>query len=461
MSEIYTVKKIKQQQEFSVTVPGSKSVTNRALMLAALGNGKCVLEGVLFSDDSRAFLDCLVKLGFELDIKEAIQTVTICGMGGKIPNQNAKINVRSAGTAARFLTVMLAVLGGDYHLDSSEQMKKRPMEPLITMLRNAGVEINCLEEDGHFPFEIHSTGLKVNEVAIDTEVSSQFASALLMMGNFVSGGLKVVLTGSRTKGAYIKITEKMLEQFEMPYRKDDSVYYFEHSIITDNNAVPCECRDTVLTQCRNKESDKKNNNCEMEEVFKYIVEPDVSAACYFWGIAAINAKKILVKRVSLNGMQGDLKFLNVLEKMGCTIGENDEGVWVLGTEKLKGISVDLKDFSDQTMTLAVIAPFADGVTEIKNISHIRQQESDRLMAIVNELTGMGIKCEITKDGQEEGLKITSGKIKPADIETYEDHRIAMAFAMAGTRCDGIRIKNPSCCGKTFENYFDVLDEITE
>lgn len=441
MSEIYTVKKIKEQEEFEVTVPGSKSVTNRALMLAALGKEKCVLEGVLFSDDSRAFLDCLLKLGFELDIKEEIQTVTICGTAGKIPNKNADINVRSAGTAARFLTVMLAVLGGDYRLDSSAQMKKRPMEPLITMLRNAGVEINCLEEDGHFPFEIHSTGIKVNEVTIDTEVSSQFASALLMMGNFVSGGLKVVLTGSRTEGAYIKITEKMLEQFEMPYKKDSSVYYFEHSITTDNSAVPCRCRDTAPR--------------------KYRIEPDISAACYFWGIAAINAKKILVKRVSLNGMQGDLKFLKVLEKMGCKIGENDEGVWVLGTENLNEISVDLKDFSDQTMTLAVIAAFADGVTEIKNISHIRQQESDRLMAIVNELIRMGIKCEVTKDGQEEGLKITSGKIKPADIETYEDHRIAMAFAMAGTRCDGIRIKNPSCCGKTFENYFDVLDEITE
>lgn len=185
MEEIYSVKKLKNNEEFTITVPGSKSVTNRALMLAALAKGKCVLEGVLFSDDSRAFLDCLEKLGFELEINEETQTVSVVGLGGEIPNKNASINVRSAGTAARFLTVMLALAGGKYHLDSSEQMKKRPMEPLITMLRNAGIDIRCTEEEGHFPFDIVSQGLKVNELTIDTNISSQFASAILMAGNIV------------------------------------------------------------------------------------------------------------------------------------------------------------------------------------------------------------------------------------------------------------------------------------
>lgn len=429
MKEIYEVKKLKNQQEFTVTVPGSKSVTNRALMLAALAKGKCVLEGVLFSDDSRAFLDCLTELGFQLEIKEDIQTVTIYGTGGDIPNKNASINVRSAGTAARFLTVMLALSGGNYMLQSSEQMKKRPMEPLITMLRDAGVEIKCIEEEGHFPFTINSKGISVNELSIDTNISSQFASALLMTGHLVKGGLKVNLTGSRTEGSYIQITRKMLEQFGIVYEKEGNVYSLKE--------------------------------CEYDALERYVVEPDVSAACYFWGIAAINSRKILVRRVSRDGMQGDLKFLDVLSKMGCTVTESAEGVAVTGNRTLKGISVDMRDFSDQTMTLAAIAPFAEGVTEIKNISHIRLQESDRLMAVINELTRMGIECEATKDGDLEGILIKPGYIKPADIETYDDHRVAMAFAMTGTRSEGIRIVNPMCCRKTFENYFEVLDSITD
>lgn len=428
MENIYVVKQLRPDEQFTVTVPGSKSITNRALMLAALADGKCMLHGVLFSDDSRAFLDCLLKLGFNLDIDEEAKTVTIEGTSGDIPNKCASINVRSAGTAARFLTVMLAAAGGEYYVDSSEQMKKRPMEPLITILRNAGVDIICLGEEGHFPFEMHSNGINVNEVSVDTEVSSQFASALLMAGSMVEGGLEVKLTGSRTEGSYIKITTTMLNQFGVKYNKKDSSY-----LIDEQNFSAPE---------------------------NYVIEPDISAACYFWGIAAINSRKITVRHVRLGGMQGDLKFLDVLKQMGCEIGEEKDGVWVKGTSQLNGISVDMKDFSDQTMTLAAIAPFADSDTEIKNISHIRKQESDRLTAVVNELNRMGISANSTKENNQEGIYIRHGAVKPTHIHTYEDHRMAMAFAITGTKVEGICIINPQCCAKTFENYFDVLDEIT-
>lgn len=428
MEKLYKVKRLKDEPGFKVTVPGSKSVTNRALMLAALSKGKCVLEGVLFSDDSRAFLDCLIKLGFELDIDEHEQKVTIVGGGGHIPNRSAFINVRSAGTAARFMTVMLAFAGGEYYLDSSEQMKKRPMEPLITMLRNAGVDIVCEETEGHFPFWIKSAGVKINELTVDTEVSSQFASAIMMAGHIVKGGIKLKLTGSRVDGAYIQITRKMLEQFGILFEKEGALYILK------------ECSVNVLSH--------------------YTIEPDVSAACYFWAIAAINARKILVRRVSQNGMQGDLRFLDVLTQMGCSVGETSEGVWVNGTSVLQGISVDMKDFSDQTMTLAAIAPLADGVSEIKNITHIRGQECDRIEAVIHNLNKMGIEsCVFSEDGNE-CIKIKPGEIKPAEIETFEDHRVAMAFAVIGTKCEGIEIINPDCCAKTFENYFDVLDSIT-
>ena len=198
--DTYKVKRIKDKRNIDVVVPGSKSITNRALMLAALSQEKCRLKGVLFSDDSRAFLDCLVSLGFDVNINESEKQVIIQGENGNIPNKNACINVRSAGTAARFMTVLLAVAGGNYTLNSSEQMKKRPMEELINVLRQCGVTINCLEKEGHFPFEIHSKGIKNTKVEIDTTKSSQYASGLMMAG--VINGLTVTLTGSRTKGAY-------------------------------------------------------------------------------------------------------------------------------------------------------------------------------------------------------------------------------------------------------------------
>lgn len=428
MEKLYRVKKLKDEPGFKVTVPGSKSVTNRALMLAALAKGKCVLEGVLFSDDSRAFLDCLTQLGFELDINEHDKMVTIVGAGGDIPNRSASINVRSAGTAARFLTVMLSFAGGEYYLESSAQMKKRPMEPLISLLRDAGVDIICLEAEGHFPFKIKSSGINVNELTVDTEVSSQFASAVMMAGNIVKGGVKLNLTGSRIEGSYIQITRRMLEQFGIVFDKQGAAYILKEGSIN----VPSH----------------------------YIIEPDVSAACYFWAMAAVNARKILVRRVSFKGMQGDLKFLEVLKQMGCSVGESPEGVWVSGTDRLKGISVDMKDFSDQTMTLAAIAPFAKGVTEIRNITHIRGQECDRINAIIYNLKKMGIESSVFKENANESIRINPGEIKPAEIETFEDHRLAMAFAVVGTRCEGIDIINPDCCAKTFENYFDVLDSIT-
>ena len=206
----YIVKPLTGSNPIKVEVPGSKSITNRALMLAALGKETCILHGVLFSDDSRAFLSCLEELGFEVKIEEEQKKVTITGMGGEILNKNATINVRSAGTAARFLTVMLAFAGGRYTLNSSEQMKKRPMEPLLTELRKAGVKITCLEKEGHFPFIIESENVTIKEITIDTSISSQFASALLMSATLLPDGLTLHMSGERSSGAYVLMTLSMM-----------------------------------------------------------------------------------------------------------------------------------------------------------------------------------------------------------------------------------------------------------
>ena len=220
--EKYTVKKVINKKDINVEVPGSKSITIRALMLAAISNGKCKLSGVLFSDDSRAFLDCLDKLGFKLEIDENAKTVVIQGENGRIPNNEATINVRSAGTAARFMTVLLAVCGGKYTLVSSEQMKKRPMSELLNKLMENGVEIEYLEKEGHFPFKLNSKGIGETKISIDTSKSSQYASALLMAA--AVNGMEVNLTGSRPNGAYIKITLRMLEQFGIKFEKNNNTY---------------------------------------------------------------------------------------------------------------------------------------------------------------------------------------------------------------------------------------------
>ena len=416
-----------QQHRLEVEVPGSKSITNRALLLAAMGDGPCTLHGVLFSEDSRAFLRCLQQLGFLLHIDEPEKRVTIQGTGGSIPNRTATIHVGSAGTAARFLTVFLAFAGGDYHLQASEQMCKRPMEPLITALRRAGAMIHCTGEENHFPFELHSRGMDPQSIAINTDVSSQFASALMMAGCLLPSGLEIKLEGQRTNGSYIKITQRMLEQFGIPYVREGNLC-----------RIPGGCH---------------------HHIDSYEIEPDVSAAAYFYAMAPICGRSVSVKGVHLDSMQGDIRFLKVLEQLGCSLTDEESGIRLEGTEgHYPGITINMKDFSDQTMTMAVVAAFADTPTTIEGIGHIRFQESNRLQAIITELRRVGIQAEELQKG--DAVRIYPGTVQGALIETYEDHRMAMAFSLLGLRCPGIRIHNPGCCAKTFEHYFDVLDTLT-
>jgi len=423
MENIYTVKKCISKSEICVSVPGSKSITNRALMLAALQDGRCVINGALFSDDSRAFIDCLIKLGFNVEADEENSRVTVFGENGKIPNAKAEINVRSAGTAARFLTVMLSFAGGEYTLNSSEQMKKRPMAQLIGALRAAGANIECLENEGCFPFKIKSGGITAKDIAIDTNVSSQFASAILMSAPILKNGLTLTLTGGRTAGAYIKITTEVMRSFGIPFTHSGASYFIPNSSF---------------------------------HISSYNVEPDFSAACYFYAAGAILGRKTRVKGLGLSSIQGDKKFLSVLKDMGCKIGEENGEAAVYSSGKLSGAEVDMNDFSDQALTLAAIAPFADGATRITNIAHIRAQECDRINAIYNNLSLLGVRCECDSSS----VTIYSAqKITPAVLPTYNDHRVAMSFALTGLIGGGVKIENPSCCKKTFENYFSVFEEL--
>lgn len=454
-ADVYQVRKLNPGKEYLIRVPGSKSITNRAFLLAALSGKKCVLSGVLFSDDTRGFIDCLLQLGFQMEIEEEKHKVTIQGTGGRIPNPEAAINVRSAGTAARFLTVALAFAGGNYHLDASEQMRKRPMEPILKILERLNVKFRYNNEAYHFPFELDSQFAEeftdkngMSEITIDTNLSSQFASALLMAACILPTGLKIHLTGSRTAGSYIKMTLAMMKQFGICVKQSENCYEILHQ--------------------------------EGWGLTEYEVEPDVSAACYFYAMVPLLKTSVIVKGVQEDSLQGDIQFLNVLEQMGCQKKATSEGIRLTMTEpEMHGVDISMKDFSDQTMTLAAIAPFADSVTRIHNIGHIRFQESDRLHAILTELQRMGVRCEEVPEI--DGIQIfpwekvqgdhiateSAGGMKRGSIaeggstiiETYDDHRMAMAFTLPGLKTGKIVIKNPGCCRKTFENYFSVIDSL--
>lgn len=428
----YYVRKLNPQKEYEIQVPGSKSITNRALLLAALSNYRCCLTGVSFSDDTRGFLDCLIQLGFEVEIEEERCRVTITGTGGIIPRKKATIDVRSAGTAARFLTVVLAFAGGDYKLNASEQMQKRPMEPVLKILENMKVKFRYNNKKYHFPFEMSSPIMDEEQekiITVDTGLSSQFASALLMASCLLPKGARIHMTGVRTEGSYIKMTLEMMKQF----------------------GIRVEREGTESTGYRI--GHQKEWGLET-----YEIEPDVSAACYFYAMAPLLKTNVIVKGVHEDSLQGDIQFLHVLEKMGCEKEETPKGIRMKGREaSLHGVDVSMKDFSDQVMTLAAIAPFADAPSTIRNIGHIHFQESDRIHAIVTELTRMGILCE--EDMKIDGIRIEPGEVKDTRVNTYEDHRMAMAFTLPGLRTGKITILNPDCCRKTFENYFSVIDSL--
>lgn len=423
----FKMKPFSAKPDFTVTVPGSKSMTNRALLMAALAEGKSRLQGVLFSDDSRVFMEALRTLGYPLVADEENAVVEMEGYGKEIPKKKASVYVGSAGTAARFLTAMLALSGGTYEVESSEQMKVRPMRPLLEALEMLGAEFEYREKPYAFPFVILGRKKEKNrEIPLNIDKSSQFLSALLLTGILSEEGYRIRLTGNRNAKSYVRISMKMMEEFDCHMRVLEENLY---------EIIPGE----------------------HYRAGEYRIEPDVSAACYFYAMAAVNGGRVKVRHVHRDSTQGDIHFLDILEKMGCSCREEEDGIVLTGPAdgRLAGADVVMSDFSDQTMTLAAIAPFATSPVTIRGVAHIRGQESDRIHGMVTELSRMGISCEEYEDG----LRIEPGEVKSTLVHTYEDHRMAMAFAITGTKTQGIVIDNPACCAKTFEGYFDVLTNL--
>ena len=417
--------KIDRNKTIRVKVPGSKSITNRALLIAALAEGETILKGALFSNDAKNMISCLNALGIKMEIDEENETITVQGCGGRLTVREADINVGSAGTAARFLTALLAFSAGVYHLDASEQMKKRPMKPLLDALIKLGAIISYDEAEGHFPFTIDSRAVKGGEISLDTCISSQFLSAVVMTGFLLPDGLKVNIAGGRESLPYVDMTEKVMESFSM-----------KPQVVSENGAVSY-----IL-----KEGDTYKGR-------EYEIEPDVSAAGYFYAMAEILGCRAQVKNVHLDSIQGDIEFIKLLTKMGARLEDEADGILLYGANEgsYDGIEANLNSFSDQSLTLAAVSAFAKSPTRITGIAHIRLQESDRLLAIKNELEKLGVGAAMG-DGE---ISIFPKEMDGQDveIETYDDHRVAMAFALVGLRRGGVVIKNPDCTAKTFKDYF--------
>lgn len=436
---IYAVKcpkKINRNVLAEAIVPGSKSVTNRALLLAAMANGTSTIKGCLTSEDAKHFLECLKTLGFpvkEVPDGKLGSNITITGYGGEIPNKKAEIYVGSAGTAARFLVAMLAFSDGEYIVNSSEQMKKRPMQPLIDALKEAGVTVECMEEEGRFPLHIIGAGDKSRipeSFTVNIDKSSQFLSALLIAVGTQERKAEIKVVGSHGL-SYVDLTAEMMKSFGISVEKHSVDGQIKYLFSGEGSYKACA----------------------------YDIEPDMSAAAYFYALAAVLGTKVTVKGVRTNMLQGDVEFLKVLEKMGCRVQEqNDGSVAVFGAEPgmlQGGFTVDMSAFSDQALTLAAIAPFANAPITITGIGHIRLQECDRIDAMVKNLATLGIKV----DEKADEVTIYPGTPKGGRVETYDDHRVAMSFALTGLRTEGVCIMNPSCCKKTFAEYFDVLEEV--
>ena len=415
--------------EATITVPGSKSLTNRALILAALAEGPSTLHGALFSDDTRVMLDSLQRLGFRVEADEAAETITVEGQGGRIPASQAELFVGNSGTSMRFLTALVALGNGAYRLDGTARMRERPQGELLAALESLGVTAVSETNNGCPPLRIQSEGgLRGGVVPLRAEASSQFLTALLMVAPYAAGALTIEIVGA-LRPFYVEITRRMMAQWGVRVEVEANARFH----------IPAGQR--------------------YRPQASYRIEPDASSASYFFAAAALTGGRVTVPGFGPNALQGDVRFATeVLSAMGCTVTHDVDGLTVTGPPqgRLHGIDRDMSAISDTSLTLAALAPFADSPTTVRNIAHTRLQESDRIAAVCTELTRLGVRVEEHSDGF---TIAPADRIRPAAIETYDDHRIAMSFALIGLKVPGVVIRNPACVAKTFPDYWQRLERL--
>ena len=426
------IKPILHPLNATVRVPGSKSLTNRALLIASLANGTTSLTNALFSDDSCYFAESLKTLGFDVQVDEANCEMSVTGLGGKIPSSKAELFIGNAGTAARFLSAFLTLGYGEYILEGDARMRERPIGDLVDSLSQLGAMIAPLafrERAGVReicpPVKIKASGLRGGKTKIAGDISSQFLSALLMVAPYAQQPIEIEVVTELNSKPYVDMTLAIMKDFGV---KIERVGY--------SRFVICPTFYSSYST--------------------YAIESDASAASYFFAAPAICGGIVRVENISRKSKQGDIAFLKILQQMGCVIKEGDDFIEVTGAPSLCGVDVDMCDTPDTAQTLAVIAPFASSPTRIRGIASARLKETDRIYATCTELARLGVQVQEREDGM---TIYPCEKFTPATIQTYNDHRMAMAFSLIGLRADGVTIENPFCVSKTFPGYFEVLDSL--
>jgi 3-phosphoshikimate 1-carboxyvinyltransferase len=423
-NDAIAIKPLASPPDVTVTVPGSKSFTNRALLIAALAQGRSTLTGALRSDDTRHMAAALRSLGIAIAETESADSTrfTIDGQGGSFPVAEATLDIGASGTAARFLTAALTLGHGRYTLDGTARMRQRPIAPLLDALAQLGATAYSREGTGCPPVVVEAHGLPGEYCRVRGDLSSQYLSALLMVAPYAGGGATIEVEGELVSRPYIGMTAAIMRDFGAEVIEDGPRYL----------VPPARYR-----------------------AREYAIEPDASSASYFFAAAAVTGGTVRVAGLGRDALQGDLAFLDVLEQMGCTVERGDDAITVRGPAQLSGIEMDMRAIPDTGQTLAAIAPFANGPVIMHGLAVTRHHETDRLSAVAAELRRLGGHVE----EREDGLTIFPSALRGGTVATYDDHRMAMSFALIGLRVPGILIADPGCVAKTFPDFFERFDRL--
>jgi 3-phosphoshikimate 1-carboxyvinyltransferase len=429
----------------TLTPPGSKSLTNRALLLAALADGESTITNALVADDTRRMLEALAELGVQLDHEG--EGCRLQGGAGTLPG-GGELSLGNAGTATRFLTAAACFAGMPVLIDGDARMRLRPIGELVDQLRQLGAKIQYLGSQGCPPLRIEPTGvpLRGGSLTIPTTLSSQFISALLMIGPLCDQGLTLNLTGPVTSASYINMTVRLMRKFGAEVQVDRDGRHFR---ISPGAYAACD----------------------------YLVEPDASGATYFLAAAAITpGASCTIEGLGKDSAQGDVAFADALAQMGAGLAFGQDFLAVTGPEEpLRGVDIDMSLMPDAALTLAAVAVCAEGTTLLRGLRTLRVKETDRLTALQTELSKLGVVATIEEDGPDELLRIdpagasavtlqrgeTADTARPIVIDTYDDHRMAMSFAVLGLRRSGIRIADPTCVNKTYPAFWAHLERLRQ
>jgi 3-phosphoshikimate 1-carboxyvinyltransferase len=419
-----------QQIDKTVEVPGSKSLTQRALIAAALARGTSTLVGPLASEDTAYTIAALHSMGVDIDDTDGSRW-SVQGTGGRIQAPDQDIFLGNNGTATRFLTSVAALGEGTFHIVGSKRMAKRPIAPLMEALQGWGVNISSDADNGCPPLTIKAHGLAGGKTVLPEGKSSQYLSSLLLVAPYAGKTAELKVRGEVYSRPYVEMTLSVMNAFGVQAEAVPTLNYFR---------IPMGCY-------RGRE---------------YRIEGDASGASYFWAAAAITAGRVTVANVPVPSLQGDARLVPLLARMGCNVIRSQEGgLTVRGPEQLRAIEVNMGDMPDVAPTLAIVAAFAEGTTVIKNIAHLRIKECDRLSAMVTELGKMGAEVEEQPDSMIIHGRAGGTNLHGAEIKTYDDHRIAMCFAVAGLKIPGVRITGEECVAKSFPDFWDRFSLLGE